>query len=242
MSDEPTIDRHGLEVIGLEECLTLLASRPYGRLAYLDAGAPAIVPVNHLVDGSSVVIRSLDGGKLGAAIFERPVAFQLDDLDFTTRTGWSVLVRGRAEIVEDADAEELREGPARQLGGARRRTHDVGPHPRGRGQRSAPHLAKVEVAGSNPVIRSDRGACVGRVSDRIAGDEGVDSARMSCDPGRRRHRSHRAPCARPSGHDGPPGSGVRDSRPVDLPRRDRAGLRAHRWERIGLDGPLLGRA
>ena len=104
MSDEPTTDRHGLEVIGLDECLTLLASRPYGRLAYLDAGAPAIVPVNHLVDGQSIVIRSLDGGKLGAAIFERPVAFQLDDLDFTTRTGWSVLVSGRAEIVEDADA------------------------------------------------------------------------------------------------------------------------------------------
>ena len=104
MSDEPTTDRHGLEVIGLEECLTLLASRPYGRLAYLDAGAPSVVPVNHLVDGSSVVIRSLDGGKLGAAIFERPVAFQLDDLDFTTRTGWSVLVRGRAEVIEDVDA------------------------------------------------------------------------------------------------------------------------------------------
>ena len=105
MSDEPITDRHGLEVIGLDECLSLLASLPYGRLAYLDAGAPSIVPVNHLVDGSSVVIRSLDGGKLGAAIFERPVAFELDELDFTTRTGWSVVVRGRAEIVEDADAE-----------------------------------------------------------------------------------------------------------------------------------------
>jgi len=104
MSDEST-DRHGLEVLGLEECLTLLASRPYGRLAYLDAGAPAIVPVNHLVDGSSVVIRSLDGAKLGAAIFERAVAFELDDLDFTTRTGWSVVVRGRAEVVDAAETE-----------------------------------------------------------------------------------------------------------------------------------------
>jgi uncharacterized protein len=93
MSDEQTTDRHGLEVLGLEECLTLLASRPYGRIAYLDAGAPSIVPVNHLVDGSTVVLRSLDGGKLGAAIFERPVAFELDDLDFVTRTGWSVIVR-----------------------------------------------------------------------------------------------------------------------------------------------------
>lgn len=106
MSDDATTDRHGLEVIGLDECLELLASRPYGRLAYLDAGSPSIVPVNHLVDGSTVVLRSLDGGKLGAAIFERPVAFELDDLDLTTRTGWSVVVRGRAEVVEDAEAVE----------------------------------------------------------------------------------------------------------------------------------------
>lgn len=105
MSDVLSTDRHGLEVIGLDECLTLLASRPYGRLAYLDAGSPSIVPVNHLVGGSSIVISSLDGGKLGAAIFERAVAFELDDLDFTTRSGWSVLVRGRAEVVDEADTE-----------------------------------------------------------------------------------------------------------------------------------------
>lgn len=63
------------------------------------------MPVNHLVDGSSVVIRSLDGGKLGAAILERAVAFQLDDLDLASRTGWSVLVQGRAEVVEGSEAE-----------------------------------------------------------------------------------------------------------------------------------------
>jgi nitroimidazol reductase NimA-like FMN-containing flavoprotein (pyridoxamine 5'-phosphate oxidase superfamily) len=103
MSDEQPTDRHGLEVIGLEECLTLLASRPYGRLAYVDAGAPTIVVVNHLVDGPTVVLRSLDGGKLAAAIFERPVAFELDDLEFATRSGWSVVVRGRAEIVDDTE-------------------------------------------------------------------------------------------------------------------------------------------
>ena len=62
------------------------------------------MPVNHLVDGSTVVSRSLEGGKLGAAIFERAVAFELDDLDLTTRAGWSVVVRGRAEVVEDEDA------------------------------------------------------------------------------------------------------------------------------------------
>lgn len=104
MSEDHATDRHGLEVLGLDECLRLLATRPFGRLAYLDAGAPSIAPVNHLVDGATVVLRSLDGGKLGAAIFERPVAFEVDDLQATERSGWSVVVHGRAEVVSDEDA------------------------------------------------------------------------------------------------------------------------------------------
>jgi nitroimidazol reductase NimA-like FMN-containing flavoprotein (pyridoxamine 5'-phosphate oxidase superfamily) len=104
MSDEHATDRHGLEVIGLDECLALLASRPFGRVAYVDAGAPAIVPVNHLVDGSTVVLRSMDGGKLGAALFERAVAFEVDDLDVAAHRGWSIVVRGRAEIIDDVEA------------------------------------------------------------------------------------------------------------------------------------------
>lgn len=93
-------DRHGLEVIGMDEALGLLGSVAYGRLAYVDAGVPVIVPVNHGVDGTTLVLRSLDGGKLGAAIFEKPVAFEADDLDPVTRTGWSVVVRGRAEVLD----------------------------------------------------------------------------------------------------------------------------------------------
>jgi nitroimidazol reductase NimA-like FMN-containing flavoprotein (pyridoxamine 5'-phosphate oxidase superfamily) len=96
-------DRHDLEVLPLAQCLALLRSRPLGRLAYLDAGAPTVVPVNHLVDGSTVVLRSFAGGKLDAAIVGHPVAFQLDDHDASRGTGWSVLVRGRADLIEDAE-------------------------------------------------------------------------------------------------------------------------------------------
>ena len=96
-------DRHGLEVLDLAQCLALLRSRPLGRLAYVDAGAPVVVPVNHLVDGSSVVLRTVSGGKLDAAIVNRPVAFQLDDHDPARGTGWSVLVRGTGSLVDDED-------------------------------------------------------------------------------------------------------------------------------------------
>ena len=96
-------DRHGLEVIGMTQCMALLRSRPLGRLAYIEEGTPTVVPVNHLVDGPTIVLRSMQGGKLDAALVEAPVAFQLDDHDAARGTGWSVLVRGRAIPVDDEE-------------------------------------------------------------------------------------------------------------------------------------------
>ena len=96
-------DRHGLEVLPLNQCLSLLRSRPLGRLAYESAGTPVVVPVNHLVDGSTIILRTVTGGKLDVGLAGRPVAFQLDDHDPARGTGWSVLVQGRAEVVEDED-------------------------------------------------------------------------------------------------------------------------------------------
>ncbi|GGI05045.1 pyridoxamine 5'-phosphate oxidase family protein [Egicoccus halophilus] len=100
-------DRHELEVLSLEECLTLLGSRPLGRLAYVDRGAPVIVPVNHVVDGRTVVFRALQGAKTEALLLGRPVAFQVDDHDPARSVGWSVLVQGTAEPVDDAETRRL---------------------------------------------------------------------------------------------------------------------------------------
>ena len=94
-------DRNELEVLSLAQCLSLLRSRPLGRLAYLDRGGPVVVPVNHAVDGSTIVLRTTTGGKLDAAVSGEPVAFQLDDHDPARGTGWSVLVQGRAELIDD---------------------------------------------------------------------------------------------------------------------------------------------
>lgn len=96
-------DRHGLEVLTLAESLALLRSRPLGRLAYTEAGAPAIVPVNYLVDGSVVVLRALEGAKVDTAVMGRPVAFEVDDHDPARGTGWSVVVHGRAMLIDDAE-------------------------------------------------------------------------------------------------------------------------------------------
>lgn len=85
------------------ECLRLLASVPYGRLVFTEGALPAVHPVNHAVAGSDVIIRTGPGAKLDAARRGDVLAFQADHVDVAARTGWSVLVIGRALVVTDVD-------------------------------------------------------------------------------------------------------------------------------------------
>ena len=89
-----------LDVPDEAECLELLASRTVGRLAYVArAGTPDIVPVNYRYVDGRVVIRSAPGPKLQAAERRERVALEVDELDEETRSGWSVVVHGRATVL-----------------------------------------------------------------------------------------------------------------------------------------------
>ena len=71
-------------------------------------GEVITLPVNHVVDGQDVVFRTNRGSKLSAAERQDHVAFEADDYDPRTRTGWSVLVKGHAEVVhEDSGIQRL---------------------------------------------------------------------------------------------------------------------------------------
>lgn len=99
-------DRGGLEILPSDECMRLLAAEPVGRVAFVSEGEPMVLPVNHRVDGWTIVFRTDLGSKLRTALLRRPVAYEVDDYDTRTRTGWSVLVRGVADTVDDDDAIE----------------------------------------------------------------------------------------------------------------------------------------
>lgn len=87
-------------------CWELLGESGVGRLAYIArAGVPDIVPVNYAVVGGDLVLRCGPGPKLQAADRGDTVAFEADDLHASTRSGWSVVVSGRASRLS---AEELR--------------------------------------------------------------------------------------------------------------------------------------
>jgi nitroimidazol reductase NimA-like FMN-containing flavoprotein (pyridoxamine 5'-phosphate oxidase superfamily) len=75
--------------------------------------APEVYPVNHRVDGDSIVFRTDPGGKLHALHRTPSVCFQIDGFHPDTHDGWSVLVKGRATEIVGADA--LRRAEAQPL-------------------------------------------------------------------------------------------------------------------------------
>jgi nitroimidazol reductase NimA-like FMN-containing flavoprotein (pyridoxamine 5'-phosphate oxidase superfamily) len=87
-----------------ETSFELLAHRSVGRLAYVArAGTPDIVPVNYRLFEGDVLIRSGPGPKLQAAERRDLVAFEVDDLDEDTATGWSVVVVGRLRRLRETE-------------------------------------------------------------------------------------------------------------------------------------------
>lgn len=97
------IDHAGLEVLPFESCLSLLAAVPIGRVGFVAGGEVLVLPVNFVVDGQDVVFRTASGSKLASAEDGSVVAFEADNYNDITHSGWSVMVSGRADVVEDDD-------------------------------------------------------------------------------------------------------------------------------------------
>ena len=95
------LDHSGLGVLSTRECFDRIARTAVGRIAFVSNGDPLILPVNHALDGDAVVFRSNAGSKLLAADTGSSIAFEVDGFEPTRRNGWSVVIRGIAETVED---------------------------------------------------------------------------------------------------------------------------------------------
>ncbi len=102
------VDAHSrLDVIERAECLRLLATEEVGRLGVVMGGRPEIFPVNYGVEGDEVMFRTDPGTKLAAAV-RGPVVFEVDRLERSSRSAWSVIVHGRAHQVSSFDSPTLR--------------------------------------------------------------------------------------------------------------------------------------
>src|SRR3954469_23013119 len=86
-----------------DECWQLLRAREVGRVAYNDCRGPIVVPVTFVLDGESVLFRVSPHSQLAQHLRDKRVAFEVDDIDYFTRSGWSVVLRGKVEMAEPDD-------------------------------------------------------------------------------------------------------------------------------------------
>ncbi|MET8136799.1 MULTISPECIES: pyridoxamine 5'-phosphate oxidase family protein [unclassified Streptomyces] len=89
------------------EALRLLGSVSLGRVVFTRDALPTIRPVNHVLHGGDIVIRTHEGAALTAYTRQSGrssgvvVAYEADAIDPDTHLGWSVVVTGFAALVTD---------------------------------------------------------------------------------------------------------------------------------------------
>jgi hypothetical protein len=101
-ADERWFQGH-LREIDEAECWELVRSREVGRVAYVDARGPMVIPITFAVDDGSVLFRVAPYSEVARHLPGARSAIEVDDIDYFTRTGWSVVLRGRIEMVEGDD-------------------------------------------------------------------------------------------------------------------------------------------
>lgn len=93
------VQPRSLDELSVDECLGLLGDAGVGRMAFLAEGEPTIVPVNYVLHEGMIVFRTTYGATLDTIADGAAVAFEVDQLDPSTHTGWSIVLRGRGEEI-----------------------------------------------------------------------------------------------------------------------------------------------
>ena len=94
-------ENRSVETLERDACRRLLAGRHVGRLAYSGPFGPRILPLSYTVIDEYVLLLTSPRSDAAREIPQRWVAFEVDDLDEELREGWSVQVRGFAELLPD---------------------------------------------------------------------------------------------------------------------------------------------
>jgi hypothetical protein len=97
------VDGNGFEILWRSECLALLESRPIGRVAFTRDALPAIVPVTYHLAGRNIVFATVSDSRMVAALHQNVVALEVDSIDSANNGGWSVVVVGVAQLLDEGD-------------------------------------------------------------------------------------------------------------------------------------------
>lgn len=96
-----TSRRPKLRELSPRECWKLIAAGGVGRIATITDDGPVILPVKFIVDSETIVFRTTAYGLIGRIGPASEIAFEVDSHDEAMREGWSVLLVGAMERVED---------------------------------------------------------------------------------------------------------------------------------------------
>ena len=91
----PDMNPLRFEELTREESLRRLGSVRVGRIVFTHQALPTVRPVNHVVDGGAVILRTHPGAALLSAV-DTVVAYEADSVSDGERIGWSVIVTGVA--------------------------------------------------------------------------------------------------------------------------------------------------
>jgi nitroimidazol reductase NimA-like FMN-containing flavoprotein (pyridoxamine 5'-phosphate oxidase superfamily) len=87
-------------VLDDREAWNLLSSVSLGRLVTSFGGQLEIFPVNFVAQNGTVLFRTAEGTKLFTTVMNERVLFEADG--HTVAEGWSVIVRGNAQMLNSA--------------------------------------------------------------------------------------------------------------------------------------------
>lgn len=81
-----------------EQAWKLVESTKHGRLVVTVAGEPDIFPVNYVVGGRKLILRTAPGNKLAELTINSKVLFETDGV--LSDEAWSVVLRGTARVLD----------------------------------------------------------------------------------------------------------------------------------------------
>lgn len=92
-----------LRELSYAECRALLVRQRAGRVAVSTPDGPHIVPLNYSVVDESIVFRTTPFSILASYGRNAKLAFEVDHFRDEQQLGWSVVARGRADVVSDPE-------------------------------------------------------------------------------------------------------------------------------------------
>ena len=100
----------GAKIIELDraEALDLLTAKKVGRIGFLAEDGPVVLPMNYVLSGDHIIVRTVAFGVVARSAMDQKVAFEVDDVDDFLEAGWSVLVRGAGTLLSDDQLEQLK--------------------------------------------------------------------------------------------------------------------------------------